>query len=59
MTDEKAIRSTMLELMEVAKRAFNAHLQTGTGGNISARVVGKQCRGDQTERRGIQRVQPR
>ena len=40
MTDEKAIRSTMLELMEVARRAFNAHLQTGTGGNISARVVG-------------------
>ena len=40
MTDEKAIRSTMLELMEVAKRAFNAHLQTGTGGNISARVGG-------------------
>jgi L-ribulose-5-phosphate 4-epimerase len=40
MTDEKAIRSTMLELMEVAKRAFNVHLQTGTGGNISARVAG-------------------
>ena len=40
MMDEKAIRSTMLELMEIAKRAFNAHLQTGTGGNISARVVG-------------------
>jgi len=40
MTDEKAIRSTMLELIEIAKRAFNAHLQTGTGGNISARVVG-------------------
>ena len=38
--DEKTIRSTMLELMEVAKRAFNAHLQTGTGGNISARVAG-------------------
>jgi L-fuculose-phosphate aldolase/L-ribulose-5-phosphate 4-epimerase len=30
----------MLELMEVAKRAFNANLQTGTGGNISARVAG-------------------
>ncbi len=40
MMDEKTIRSTMLELMEVAKRAFNAHLQTGTGGNISARVAG-------------------
>ncbi|OGP89033.1 MAG: hypothetical protein A2156_04870 [Deltaproteobacteria bacterium RBG_16_48_10] len=38
--DEKEIRSTVLVLMEVAKRAFNAHLQTGTGGNISARVVG-------------------
>jgi L-fuculose-phosphate aldolase/L-ribulose-5-phosphate 4-epimerase len=40
MMDEKTIRSTMLELMEIAKRAFNAHLQTGTGGNISARVAG-------------------
>jgi len=40
MMDEKTLRSTMLELMEVAKRAFNAHLQTGTGGNISARVAG-------------------
>lgn len=40
MMDEKEIRSTMLELMEIAKRAFNAHLQTGTGGNISARVGG-------------------
>ncbi len=40
MMDEKEIRSTMLELMEIAKRAFNAHLQTGTGGNISARVAG-------------------
>ncbi len=38
--DDKAVHSTMLELMEVAKRAFNAHLQTGTGGNISARVAG-------------------
>jgi len=40
MMDEKAVRSTMHELMEVAKRAFDTHLQTGTGGNISARVVG-------------------
>jgi L-fuculose-phosphate aldolase/L-ribulose-5-phosphate 4-epimerase len=40
MMDEKAIQSTMLELMRVAKRAFNNHLQTGTGGNISARVAG-------------------
>jgi len=40
MQDENSIRSTMLELMEVAKRAFNANLQTGTGGNISARVAG-------------------
>jgi L-ribulose-5-phosphate 4-epimerase len=38
--DDKAIRSTMIELIEVAKRAFDTHLQTGTGGNISARVVG-------------------
>ena len=40
MMDEKAVQSTMHELMEVARRAFNAHLQTGTGGNISARVLG-------------------
>ena len=38
--DEKAIQSTILELMEMGKRAFNTHLQTGTGGNLSARVVG-------------------
>lgn len=30
--------SKMLELIEVAKRAFHAHLQTGTGGNISVRI---------------------
>jgi L-ribulose-5-phosphate 4-epimerase len=40
MMDEKAIQSVILNLMEVAKRAFNNHLQTGTGGNISARVSG-------------------
>jgi L-fuculose-phosphate aldolase/L-ribulose-5-phosphate 4-epimerase len=40
MKDENSIRSSMLELMEIAKRAFNANLQTGTGGNISARVAG-------------------
>ena len=40
MMDEKAVQATMHELMEVAKRAFDTHLQTGTGGNISARVVG-------------------
>jgi L-ribulose-5-phosphate 4-epimerase len=40
MMDEKAVQSTMHELMAVAKRAFDTHLQTGTGGNISARVVG-------------------
>ena len=30
----------MRELIEVAKRAFHVHLQTGTGGNISVRVEG-------------------
>jgi L-fuculose-phosphate aldolase/L-ribulose-5-phosphate 4-epimerase len=38
--NDKAIRSTMHELIEIGKRAFNTHLQTGTGGNISARVIG-------------------
>jgi L-ribulose-5-phosphate 4-epimerase len=42
MVDEKAMKSTMMELMEIGKRAFAAHLQTGTGGNISARVAGTQ-----------------
>jgi len=41
MFDEAAIQTTVLELIEVGKRAFNAHLQTGTGGNISARVVAR------------------
>jgi L-ribulose-5-phosphate 4-epimerase len=31
-------RAKMQELMAVAKRAFDAHLQTGTGGNISIRL---------------------
>ena len=30
----------MIELIKVAKRAFDTRLQTGTGGNISSRVVG-------------------
>lgn len=38
MVDEKAVRETMEELVKVARRAFEAHLQSGTGGNISARV---------------------
>lgn len=43
MTDETAIRTTMLELIGIAERAFHAHLQTGTGGNISARVPGSEA----------------
>ena len=35
---EVDIHLKMTELMGVAKRAFNAHLQTGTGGNISVRL---------------------
>jgi L-fuculose-phosphate aldolase/L-ribulose-5-phosphate 4-epimerase len=38
MMDED-IRAKMRELMEVARRAFQAHLQTGTGGNISIRTT--------------------
>ena len=38
---EDRIESKMLELMEVAKRAFHLRLQTGTGGNISVRVEGE------------------
>jgi L-ribulose-5-phosphate 4-epimerase len=38
MSDDVQLK--MLELIEVAKRAFDNHLQTGTGGNISLRVNG-------------------
>ena len=38
---EDRIKLKTLELMEVAKRAFHLRLQTGTGGNISVRVEGK------------------
>jgi L-ribulose-5-phosphate 4-epimerase len=34
---DEEIRAKIRELMEVARRAFEAHLQTGTGGNISIR----------------------
>ena len=35
---ETQYRAKMRELMTVARRAFDAHLQTGTGGNISIRL---------------------
>jgi L-ribulose-5-phosphate 4-epimerase len=39
--NEEAVQSVIRNLMEVATRAFTCHLQTGTGGNISARVIGE------------------
>ena len=57
--DEKAIQSTILELMEMGKRAFSTHLQTGTGGNLERQGCwNKQCC-DQAERRRVQRVHSR
>ena len=36
--EDKDRKEKMLELIRTAKRAFDAHLQTGTGGNISIRL---------------------